>query len=140
MCLCRERDLFVEQRAINIYDNYSPLRSNTPRSRDNWCKATMNLMAGDIGHRETGNTKPLQETCWGKPVSRIPAMSGLEGPQRCSGLIYLPSIDSTCSGHNTLMVPGKPSLPTCRGRQRPRSSQLVRSSPLPHSDWLIMSP
>lgn len=34
-------------------------------------------------------------------VCQIPAGSGFEGLQRVSGLIHLPSTDSTCSGHST---------------------------------------
>lgn len=34
-------------------------------------------------------------------VSRLPAGSGFEGLQRVCGLIYLPSMDSTCSGPST---------------------------------------
>lgn len=38
------KGLFVEQRSINLYGNYPPLRSSAPRSKDNRNKVPMSIM------------------------------------------------------------------------------------------------
>ena len=136
VCLCRERALFVEQRTINLYGNYPPLRSSAHRSKDDWNKAPMSSRPGGIGHGERKDTRHLPEMCW---EDQFPGLlrcrSGRVvrgGLGRFAHPAFLPFALLTSSdfpqGAITAHLQGEPNT---------RSGQSAWPSPVPHRDWLV---
>ena len=125
LCLCRGRTLSVEQRSINLYGNYPPLWFTAHRSRDSLKKAPVSLMGRthwpwreQVCKTSAGNVSGETRASWTPGIDiRVRDL------QRLSGLICLPSIDSTGSGHTILMFTVEPVFPSYRGPPTCRPGQ-----------------